>query len=112
MTKKLKKTKNTKKFMQFQKWSFGTINIRTGAEKDDGAKIYSIAKELSKSDMAFLLLQEVRWRDIGNKLIQLDTGEKFEFHWCGFKKKREVGVGILIRVNISIEIQNPNFNDP
>ena len=101
-----------KKFKKFQKWSFGTINIRTGAEKDDGAKIYSIAKELSKSDMTFLLLQEVRWRDNGNKLIQLDTGEKFEYHWCGFKKKREAGVGILIRVNNNIGIQNPSFNDP
>ena len=62
--------------------------------------------------MTFLLLQEVRWRDNGNKLIQLDTGEKFEYHWCGFKKKREAGVGILIRVNNNIEIQNPSFNDP
>ena len=43
MTKNLKKAKSTKKFKKFQKWSFGTINIRAGAEKDDGAKIYSIA---------------------------------------------------------------------
>ena len=48
--------------MQYKQWSFGTINIRTGKENNDGAKIYSIAKELSKSKMEFLLLQEVRWR--------------------------------------------------
>ena len=56
MPKKFKKLKNTKKSKQFKKWSFGTLIIHTGAEKDDGAKIYSIAKELAKSDMQFLLL--------------------------------------------------------
>ena len=49
-----------------------------------------------KTDIQFLLLQEVRWRGTGNKLIELDTGEKFEFHWSGYKRKREAGVGIFI----------------
>ena len=31
------------------KWHFGTINIRSGKEKDEGAKIYTIAKELSRA---------------------------------------------------------------
>ena len=58
--------------------------------------------------MQFLLLQEVRWRGTGNKLIELDTGEKFEFHWSGYKRKREAGVCILIRSDKDIR----DYNDP
>ena len=111
-----KKKKNLKKkFIQkkhYKQWTFGTINIRTGKESDDGAKIYTIAKELSKTNMEFLLLQEVRYRGIGSKLIEIDTGEKFEYHWSGYKRKREAGVGILIRVSKDIEINDPDFNEP
>ena len=74
--KKTTKTKVPKKFHQYRNWSFGTLNIRTGKENDDGAKIYSIAKEMSKTDLHFLLLQEVRWKGVGSKLIELDTGDK------------------------------------
>lgn len=112
MQKKLSKKKNTKKFSQYKRWSFGTLNIRTGKENDNGAKIYSIAKEMSKTDMQFMLLQEVRWRGIGSKIIELDTGDKFEFHWSGYKRKREAGVGILIRINKNIEINTPDYNEP
>jgi len=45
------KTHNAKKFNQYRKWSFGTLNIRTGIENDDGAKMYSVAKEMSKTDL-------------------------------------------------------------
>ena len=45
-------------------------------------------------------------------MVCLDTGEKFEFHWAGYQKKREAGVGILIRVDSNIEISSPNLNDP
>lgn len=111
-----KKKKNSKKnfiqYKQHKQWSFGTVNIRTGKESDDGAKIYTIAKELSKTNMEFLLLQEVRYRGIGSKLIEIDTGEKFEYHWSGYKRKREAGVGILIRVDKDIEINDPDFNEP
>ena len=62
--------------------------------------------------MEFLLLQEVRWRGIGSKIIEIDNGDKFEFHWSGFKRKREAGVGILIRVCNEIEINDPAFTEP
>ena len=105
------KHKNPKTFIDYKLWSFGTLNIRTIKENDGGAKIYSVAKEMSKTDMQFLLLQEVRWRGTGNKLIELDTGEKFEFHWSGYKRKPEAGVGILIRSDKNIQIENPDYND-
>eukprot|EP00111_Clytia_hemisphaerica_P003421 TCONS_00009779-protein len=106
------KKKNTKKFHQYCEWSFGSLNIRTGKENDDGAKIYSVAKEMSKTGLQFLSLQEVRWKGVDSKLIELDTGEKYEFHWSGYKRKREAGVGILIRIDKFTEIEAPDFNTP
>ena len=96
----------------FQTWSFGTINIRSGKEKEEGAKIYTVAKEANRAGLLFCCLQEVRYRNSGSKLIKLDTGESFEFHWCGQKRRREAGVGILVKVNRFIEISSPDVNDP
>lgn len=113
MVKTTKKSNKPKKFRtkNFKNWSFGTINIQSGHEKNEGAKIYSVAKEIAKANLAFCCLQEVRWRGTGSKIITLDTGESFEFHWAGYKKKRQAGTGILIRVDPNIEINSPNIND-
>ena len=46
-------------------WNFGTINIRTGNEKDEGYKLYSIANEVAKANLSFCCLQEVRYRNHG-----------------------------------------------
>ena len=86
---------NIKKQIHFKTWRFGTINIRSGKEKDEGAKIYSICKLLAKTKLNICFLQEVKYRNCGSKLITIDTGEKYEFHWCGMKKRREAGVGSL-----------------
>ena len=83
----------------FHKWSFGTINIRSGKEKDEGAKMYLIAKEVARAGLTFCCIQEVKYRNSGKKLIRLDSGEEFEFHWCGRQKRREAGVGFLIKVD-------------
>ena len=72
----------------FKTWEFGTVNIRSGKEKDEGAKIYAIAKQAAKLKLSICCLQEVKYRNTGNKLIELDSGEKYEFHWCGMKKKK------------------------
>ena len=34
----------------FKTWKFGTVNIRSGKEKDEGGKIYEIAKTIVKSN--------------------------------------------------------------
>ena len=47
-----------------------------------------------------------------HKLIELDNGDRYEFHWSGYKRKREAGVGILIKVDNYIEIDNPDFTEP
>lgn len=112
MTKKMKKSKKIFRATNFKTWNFATLNIRSGTEKDEGAKIYSIAKEVAKSQLAFCCLQEVRWRDVGSKIIRLNTGEEFEFHWAGHQRKRQAGVGILIRIHKDIDISSPDFTNP
>ena len=110
MVKTTKKSNKPKKFRtkSFKNWSFGTINIQSGHEKNE--KIYSVTKEIVKANLAFCCLQEVCWRGTGSKIIALDTGKKFEFHWAGYRKKRQAGTGILIRVDPNIEISSPNIN--
>ena len=97
---------------QFQTWSFGTINIRSGKEKSEGAKIYMVAKEAAAAGLTFCCLQEVKYLNFGKKLVRLDTGESFEFHWCGKRKRREAGVGFLIRVDPKISIKDPDIRGP
>ena len=82
----------------FESWKFGTINIRSGKEKDDGSKIYCIAKQLAKLNLTFCCLQEVKYHGSGSKLIVLDSGEEYQYYWCGMKKKREAGVVYLLRI--------------
>ena len=71
----------------YRSWRFGTVNIRSGKEKDEGSKIYTIAKQVAQLGLTFCCLQEVKYRNKGNKVVELDTGEKFEYHWYGMKKK-------------------------
>jgi len=71
-----------------------------------------VAKEITKAGLTFCCLQEVKYLNCGKKLIRLDTGENFEFHWCGKKKRREAGVGILIRVDPNICIKENDIQDP
>ena len=97
---------------KFFDWKFGTVNIRSGKQKDEGAKIYSIAKTINNTKLIFCCIQEVKYRNSGHKVIKLDTGDEYEFHWCGAKKRREAGVGILIKVDKRIEVQNPDYEDP
>ena len=103
------KTKNRSRFYS---WKFATINIRSGKEKLEGAKMYMIAKEAARLNLSFCALQEVRHRGIGNKIIELNTGKKYQFFWCGQKKRRDYGVGILVKVDPRIIVTEPDFNTP
>ena len=57
----------------FKSWKFGTVNIRSGKEKDEGSKIYGI--EVAKLNLTFCCLQEVKYRNIGKKLVELGSRE-------------------------------------
>ena len=100
------------KYELFKKWKCGTINVRSGKEKDEGAKIYSIAKQISKMDLSFCCIQEIKYRNSGKKLIELDNGRKYHFLWCGTKKRRQDGVGILLLDDKEIKFDDPDVEDP
>ena len=93
-------------------WNFGTINIRTGNENDEGYKLYSITKEVAKAKLQFCCLQEVRYRNHGKKEITLNTGETFVFFWYGQKIRRNAGVGLLIKKCKDIQFDEPDICDP
>ena len=35
----------------FKKWKLGSLNIRSGKEKSEGAKMYCIAKEVARAGL-------------------------------------------------------------
>ena len=46
------------------------------------------------------------------KVITLKTGEIFAFFWCGQKRRRYAGVGILIKQCKDITFDEPDVLDP
>ena len=74
--------------------------------------MYSISKEISRLNLTFCALQEVRYRNTGKKLIETNSGKKYQFMWCGQKKRRDAGVGLLIKIDHQIIIEEPDFNTP
>ena len=97
---------NKKIKKSFKKWKFGTINIRTG--KDDG-KIYSVVKEIDRANLEFCAIQEIRRIAKEGKIVELDNGNKYEIHWSGYQKKREAGVGLVIRIHPDIIVGNIEY---
>ena len=96
----------------FKRWKLGSINIRSGKEKSEGAKIYCITKEVARAGLSICLLQEVRYRNNGQRIIRLNTGESYEFVWSGPKRRRETGVAFLIKVESGITYSKPDVEDP
>ena len=74
--------------------------------------MYGITKEIARSKITVCCLQEVRYLDTGNKLIRLDNGENFKLYWCGKKKRRDLGVAVLIKDDPCIIVEEPDVNDP
>ena len=93
-------------------WKIGTINIRTGKEQSEGAKMYMVTKQVANAGLLICSLQEVRHRNSGKKIINLDTGESYIFFWSGLKKRRDAGVGILIKQCKDVTYEEPDINDP
>lgn len=96
----------------FHQWKLGTVNIRTGNEKSEGAKMYAITKEVARAELSICFLQEVRYRNNGTRRISLDTGEEYDFFWSGPKRRRDAGVAILIKVDKDITASEPDYQDP
>ena len=45
-------------------------------------------------------------------MINLDTGESYTFFWCGQKKRRDAGVGVLIKKDKGVTFDDPDFANP
>lgn len=106
------KRKHYNEKTSYSTWNFGTINIRSGKEKLEGARMYMVTKEVARQNLLFCALQEVRHRNTGDKTINLDTGQSYRFIWCGQKKRRDFGVGILIKNDPRVIASKPIFNNP
>ena len=65
ITKKRKPISNQSNL--FHEWKFGTLNIRSGKEKLEGARMYEITKEVARANLTFCILQEVRHRNTGKR---------------------------------------------
>ena len=89
---------------KFHKWTIGTLNIRSGKEKEGGAKMYSIANEVDMAGVTVCCIQEVRHLNTDRKTIRLANGNEYVFIWSGLKRRRDAGVGFLIRVDKSVVI--------
>ena len=96
----------------YHSWTFGTLNIQSGKQKDLGAKLYDITKEIARSEITLCCLQEVRYLNYGSKLIRLNNGDNFKFVWCGKKKRRELGVAFIIKDDPRIIVDEPDVKDP
>ena len=64
------------------------------------------------ANLDFCCLQEVRHRGTGRNIIELNSGQKYEFLWCGQKKRRDKGVGFLIKQDKQICYSDPDFQNP
>ena len=104
--------RNSGKYGLFFNWKIGTINIRTGQEQSEGARMYMVAKQVANAGLLICSLQEVRHRNNGKKIINLDTGESYIFFWSGPKKRRDAGVGILIKQCKDVTYDEPDVMDP
>ena len=65
---------------EFHEWSFGTVNIRSGKERDEGAKIYTVVEAINEAMLSFCCLQEIKYGNSGKKQITFNSGEQYEFN--------------------------------
>ena len=88
---------------QFHNWKLGTINVRTAREDE---KLERTIKEIDKANLSICGLQEVRRTKTGSALIKLqELDKKYEVYWSGHSSKRQHGVGIVIKVDNNIIIE-------
>ena len=74
-------------------------------------KMYMVSKDVARN-LLFSSLQEVRYRNNGNKVITLDTGESYIFKWSGPKRRRDAGVAVLIKQCDEISYEDLDVMNP
>ena len=74
--------------------------------------MYAVAKEVDRSGLSICCLQEVRYRNSGKRRIGVDSGAEYDFIWSGPKRRRDAGVGFLVKVDKHIAASEPDTQDP
>ncbi|XP_066924182.1 uncharacterized protein [Clytia hemisphaerica] len=88
---------------QFHERKPGTINVRTAREDE---KLEKVIKEIDKAKLSVCGLQEVRRIKTGSALIKIQELDKtYEVYWSGHSSKRQNGVGIVIKVDSYIIVE-------
>ena len=86
----------------FHDWKLGTINVRTARED---AKLEKVVSEIGRAGLSVCGLQEVRRIKNNSVLIKLDNEMQYEVYWSGYSTKRTHGVGIAIKIDRNIIIE-------
>ena len=110
--KKINSNNSFKNTHNFKSWKLGSINIRSGKEKSEGANMYAVAKEIDRLGITICCLQEVRYRNNDKRTISLPSGTEYEFIWSGPKRRRDNGVGFLVKLDKNIVAEEPDTQDP
>ena len=92
----------------FHVWKLGSINIRSGKEKIQGAKMYAIASEIDRAKLSICCLLEVRYRSSRKLWLTVASGAEYDFIWSGPKRRRDTGVGFLVKVDKDIVASDPD----
>ena len=90
---------------KFHHWRIGTINVRTGKEDQ---KLERIVHEMGRAKLSICGLQEFRRIKSGSALVSPNTDDhdqKYEIYWSGHSLKRIHGVGIAIKAEKGIVIE-------
>ena len=89
----------------FHSWRIGNINILTGRERVIHEKDIH---EFAKAKLSVSCFQEVCRHNNDSAIItnkQNNVEQKCELYWSGHAAKRQHGVGISIKVDNGIEIE-------
>ena len=95
--------KNTTASRLQHQFNAGSINVRTATCDAKCEEV--IAREADRANLTICGLQETRRLKKGEVILNI-PGKKSQyiFHWSGFERKREYGVGLLIRKSPFIQV--------
>ena len=74
--------------------------------------MYAVAKEVDRAGISICCLQEVRYRNNGKRRIGVSSGAEYNLIWSGPKRRRDAGVGFLVKVDNHITVSAPDTQDP
>ena len=80
--------------------------------KGPGCEIICNHKRSRASRVSILMYTGGKISELRQKLIQLDSGESYEFQWSRNKKRRTAEVGFLVKVDRNITFKDADVNKP